>query len=117
MSSDYYRKVTQDGLEMSEGTFRTVLQHVLDVIVAILDADGTLRYVSPAVETMLGYAPGEVIGTGVFDYVHPEDAERAREALAETLVTPGVLPPLEFRACRADGEWRHVEVVRNNRRS
>ena len=114
MNSEHDRKATDDGLEMSEKFFHAVLQHVLDVV-AILNADGTLSYVSPAVETMLGYAPEEVIGTGVFDYVHPDDVERAREALAETLLTPGALPPLEFRARRADGKLRHVEVVRNNR--
>ncbi len=97
-----------------EASFRSLLKNVLD-IVAILDADGTLRYVSPAIETMLGYRPEEVTGTAVFHYVHPEDLEKALEALAETLVRTGVLPPLEFRARRADGSWRHVEVVRNNR--
>lgn len=93
---------------------RSLLQHVLDVV-AVLDAGGTLRYVSPAVEAMLGYAPEEVNGTAVFDYVHPDDRERAFGALDESLVRPGVLPPAEFRARRADGAWRHVEVVRNNR--
>ncbi len=97
-----------------EASFRSLLKNVLD-IVAILDADGTLRYVSPAIETMLGYRPEEVTGTAVFHYVHPDDLEKALEALAETLVRPGVLPPLEFRARRVDGSWRHVEVVRNNR--
>jgi PAS domain S-box-containing protein len=66
------------------------------------------------VRAVLGYWPEDVVGTGVFDYVHPDDVERAFLALAETLATPGVLPPIEFRARRADGTWRHVEVVRNN---
>jgi diguanylate cyclase (GGDEF)-like protein/PAS domain S-box-containing protein len=114
VSPEHDRKVAEDTLGKSEESFRSLLQHVLDVV-AVLDADGTLRYVSPAVETMLGYAPEEVIGTGVFDYVHPDDVERALGALAETLVTTGALPPIEFRARCADGTWRHVEVVRNNR--
>ena len=97
-----------------EGYFRSLLQHVLDVV-AVLDADGTLRYASPAVEAMLGYAPEHVTGTAVFDYVHPDDQERAFGAFAESLATSGALPPVEFRARRADGAWRHVEVVRNNR--
>jgi diguanylate cyclase (GGDEF)-like protein/PAS domain S-box-containing protein len=114
VSQEHDRKVTEDALGRGERSFRALLQHVLD-IVAILDADGILRYISPTVETMLGYAPEEVIGTSVFDYVHPDDEERVIKALAETLVTPGALPPLEFRARRADSGWRHVEVVRNNR--
>ncbi|HLL40673.1 MAG TPA: PAS domain S-box protein [Rubrobacteraceae bacterium] len=114
MSPEHDRKVAEDALGKGEVSFRSLLQHVLDVV-AILDADGTLRYASPAVEAVLGYAPEEVIGNRVFDYVHPDDLERAVEALAETLVASGALPPLEFRARRADGTWRHVEVVRNNR--
>ncbi len=114
MSPEHNRKVAEDALGKDETSLRSLLQHVLDVV-AVLDADGTLRYVSPAIEGMLGYAPEEVIGTVVCDYVHPDDLERALGTLAEMLVTPGVLPPLEFRARRADGTWRYVEVMRNNR--
>jgi diguanylate cyclase (GGDEF)-like protein/PAS domain S-box-containing protein len=103
-----------DALAKDEASFRALLRHVLDVV-AILDADGAVSYVNPAVEAMLGYAPEEVVGTCVFDYVHPEDAGRAVAALAESLETSGALPPVKFRARRADGSWRHVEVVRNNR--
>ena len=105
---------TEEASGKTEKFFRSLLQNVLDVV-AILEADGTLRYVSPGVEAMLGYTPEQVTGTGAFDYVHPDDLERAVGALAETLVASGALPPLEFRARRADGTWRHVEVVRNNR--
>lgn len=115
MSPKENRKGDDEALGKGGGSFGSLLRHVLDVV-AILDADGTVRYVSPAVEAMLGYTPEEVTGTRVFHYVHPEDLERALEALAETLVTPaGALPPMEFRARCADGSWRHVEVVRNNR--
>ena len=114
MGTEHDKAAAEDALGKGEVSFRSLLQHVLD-IVAVLDADGTLRYVSPAAEAVLGYAPEEVVGTSIFDYVHPDDLSRASAALAETLVAPGGLPPLEFRARRADGAWRHVEVVRNNR--
>ena len=112
--TEHHHKVAEGTLGDGAVSLRSLLQHVIDVV-AILDADGTISYVSPAVEAMLGYAPEEVTGTSVFDYVHPDDAERALGAFAESLATPGALPPLGFRARRADGAWRHVEVVRNNR--
>lgn len=114
MSQEHYRKEAKNALGKGEGALGSLLQHVLD-IVAVLDADGTLRYASPAAKSMLGYAPEDVVGTSVFDYVHPDDLEGALRALAETLMTPRALPPLEFRARHADGSWRYVEVVRNNR--
>ena len=95
------------------GWLGQVVSNSSDVI-GVLEEDGTVRHVSPSVRAVLGYRPEEVVGTSVFDYVHPNDVQGALGALAETLATPGVLPPVEFRARRSDGAWRHVEVVRNN---
>ena len=50
-----------------------VLEFTSDVI-CVLGTDGSFRYVSPAVETMLGYPPEALAGRVGFDYVHPEDA-------------------------------------------
>ena len=57
-------------------------------IVKILDPDGTLRYVSPAFERVLGYDSQEAIGTmNVLDHVHPDDLphvlEEREKALSE----------------------------------
>jgi diguanylate cyclase (GGDEF)-like protein/PAS domain S-box-containing protein len=103
----------EDALGKDKESYTFLVQKACDVM-GVLEADGTIRYVSPAVENMLGYLPQELIGTKVFDYVHPDDFERASGALTETLKTPGILPPMGFRARSADGSWRHVEVVRNN---
>jgi two-component system, sensor histidine kinase and response regulator len=98
----------------SEGLLRSLVQYSSDIM-SILDADGTVRYVSPAIERVLGFAPEEVVGTPVFSYVHPDDTEDAVAAFVEALENSGALPPLEFRARHADGSWRQVEVLRNNR--
>ena len=93
MSPRHNREGAEDTLGKGEEFLTSLVQHVLDVV-AILDADGAMRYVSPAVKAMLGYAPEEVGGTAVLGYVHPDELERAFGALAETLSTPGVLPPM-----------------------
>ncbi len=46
-------------------------------VIGVLEEDGTVRHVSPSVRAVLGYRPEEVVATGVFDYVHPDDVERA----------------------------------------
>ena len=90
-----------------------MVQNASDVV-AILEADGTLRYLSPSVERMLGYRPEELVGTLAFDLVHPEDIEFVSRSFAEALQHPGILPPIEFRARSADGCWRYMEAIRNN---
>jgi PAS domain S-box-containing protein len=104
----------EDALGKDEESYTFLVQKACDVM-GVLEADGTIRYVSPAVENMLGYLPQELIGTKVFDYVHPDDFERGSGAQTETLKTPGILPPMGFRARSADGSWRFVTNARGLR--
>src|SRR5215204_6350776 len=55
------RKEVEKVIKESEERFRTLVQYSFDII-TLLDADGTVRYVSPAVERVMGYKPEEQIG-------------------------------------------------------
>jgi diguanylate cyclase (GGDEF)-like protein/PAS domain S-box-containing protein len=91
------------------------LVHYCSDIVAILEDDGSIRYVSPSVERMLGYRPDDLIGKSAFDYVHPENIEFVSSSFAKAQEISGVRPPMEFRVRAGDASWRHVEVICNNR--
>ena len=103
----------EKALKESEERFRSLVQFTSDII-TILEADGTIRYESPAIERVLGYKPEELIGSNVFDYVHPDDVERVSSILAEASETQGVTPLVEFRFRCADGTWCYLEAVGNN---
>src|ERR671914_1828347 len=47
--------------KQTEERFRSLVEHTSDII-TILEPDGTIRYVSPAVERVTGYKPEEQIG-------------------------------------------------------
>ena len=101
------------GTPRGERWFRSLVQHPSDVVM-ILEAGGNVRYVSPAVERVLGYQPEDLVGTLAFDHVHPEDIEHTSKSLTETLEKPGVQSPVEYRVRAADGSWRHMEAIRCN---
>jgi diguanylate cyclase (GGDEF)-like protein/PAS domain S-box-containing protein len=107
------RKEVEKGIKESEERFRSLVQNTSDII-TILEADGTVRYISPAYERVTGYKPKEQIGTNAFGSVHPDDRERALDIFAEVLKKPGLHPPLEFRVPHKDGSWRYLEHVVNN---
>jgi diguanylate cyclase (GGDEF)-like protein/PAS domain S-box-containing protein len=107
------RKEVETVIKESEERFRSLVQHTSDII-TILDADSTVRYVSPAVERVTGYRPEEQVGTNAFGSVHPDDREQALNTFAEVLNRPGLHPPLEFRVLHKDGSWRYLEHVVNN---
>jgi len=107
------QKRAEEELRRSEERFRALVRYTSDTI-TILEADGTVRYTSPAAERILGYRPEEQIGTNGFASIHPDDLERASGLLAEVLSTKGVQPPIEFRVPHRDGSWRHLEIIANN---
>jgi diguanylate cyclase (GGDEF)-like protein/PAS domain S-box-containing protein len=83
--------------------------------VAVLDADGVLRYANPAAERLFGHTLAERQGRDIFDLVHPDDLALAGAALAELAEVEEAGEPLEIRVGAADGRWLHTEVVATNR--
>ena len=110
------RKLAEEDLKDSEERFRSLVQNASDII-SILNPDGTIRYVSPSVEWVLGHQPEERVGRDAFgDETHPDDIESARGAFARGLERPGATSPsMEFRVRHKNGSWRHLEAVATNR--
>jgi PAS domain S-box-containing protein len=106
-------KQAEEEVRRSEERFRSLVQHGSDII-TVVDAEGAIRYVSPAVERVLGYEPEEMVGESALDFVHPDDLEEAMGLFAEVSSEPGVQPPLEFRVPHKDGSWRFLEHIVNN---
>ena len=107
------RKEAERALQESEQRFRALVQNSSDII-TVVDAEGVVRYVSPAVERVVGYRPEELVGNSVFDHVRPEVLAEAQKIFAEAWSIPGVHPPFEFEVRHKDGSLRRAEFVLNN---
>ncbi|MXR42055.1 PAS domain S-box protein [Halobaculum sp. WSA2] len=94
--------------------YRAYVEHSED-IVAVADADGVLEYISPAVETVLGYDTETLEGEVLTDYIHPDDRRSVARPFAESLGRPGERVRLSFRAEHRDGGWRVLDGVGVNR--
>jgi diguanylate cyclase (GGDEF)-like protein/PAS domain S-box-containing protein len=101
----------------SEERFRALVQHSSDTTF-IVDPDGRVRFVSPAVTSLLGQDPTALVGVVATDLVHPEDRERLDAATAGRFseAAGGVSEPIELRMAHVDGAWRHAEVVVSDQR-
>lgn len=107
------RRRAERGFRRSEEHFRSLIENALDVI-AVLNIDGKLDYVSPSIERVLGYQPGALVGRKVLELVHPEDFW-AVSSLFERAVSSPEAPPSQqtrmFRFRHGDGSWRYIEAV------
>jgi PAS domain S-box-containing protein len=67
-------------LKAREAQYRTLADNTTDLII-LQDLSLVPRYISPASERMLGYAPEALQRLTVEELVHPEDADRMVQAL------------------------------------
>jgi len=111
--------VNQNGIILgswreSSRNLRELASRTSDVVL-VCDLDGVISYASPAVGDY-GYAPGDLTGRRLLDFVHPEDRDAvltaSRLALGTGADAAGSAEasgrfPARVRA--ADGTWRHIE--------
>jgi two-component system cell cycle sensor histidine kinase/response regulator CckA len=96
-----------------EKWFRTLIRNISD-IVALIDAEGILRFVNPRIEIVLGYRAGDVLGRNIFDFIHPEDIPRASLEYSQTIQQQGEGVPSVLRLRDANGAWVPFEIIANN---
>jgi PAS domain S-box-containing protein len=106
-------RVLMAEVQRSESYFRQLTEYALDLI-TILEADGTIRFESRSIAKELGYEPEDYRGKNAFDFVHPEDVPRVRQAFATALLNRGSTPVLSFRFRHKDGSYRILEGRGNN---
>ncbi|MEF8782254.1 MAG: PAS domain S-box protein [Haloarculaceae archaeon] len=99
---------------MDGALYRKLVEESTD-IATIVDTEGTITYVSPAVQHTLGYEPEELIGEVGFEYQHPDDREVTAAAIERLMDTPEEEQVVETRFRRADGSWCWIEATMQNR--
>jgi two-component system, cell cycle sensor histidine kinase and response regulator CckA len=103
------RKHAIEALQRREEHFRLLIENALDLI-TILHLDGTIRYVSPSHQRILGYKAEELIGVNVLTMLHPDDLDDVRAALR----SPRRPASIECRFRHANGSWRMLEAFGRN---
>lgn len=93
-------------------SFRALTELAPD-FVAVLELNGNIMYVSPAVARVLGYLPIDVIGRPFLDFVHPDDRASGREDLARLLVSSDIVAA-KLRYRHKDGSLHVIETLAKN---
>jgi diguanylate cyclase (GGDEF)-like protein/PAS domain S-box-containing protein len=107
------RLLAASAVRENEARFRSLVQHSSDVIL-IIDAEGTIRYVSPSAMRVLRHDAAALTGRALVDLVDPADRPRVAAFVPAAVAHGGVGMPEEWRFLRPDGAPVHAEVVATN---
>ncbi len=106
-------KQAREEVRRSEMHFRSLIENAFDVIMK-LDRDGKLSYVSPAMETVLGFPPDQWLGRSILEIAHPDDQAAIRECIDQSLQGKRNGHSVEFQALHRDGSLRFMKGLFNN---
>jgi PAS domain S-box-containing protein len=94
-------------LRQSEERYRQLVENTSEVIYSV-DRNGLLTYVSPAIKTLLGYEPPELVGRPMLQFVHAGDRQRLAQNLGRVL--SGEAASNEYRLLTRSGDTRWVRT-------
>jgi PAS domain S-box-containing protein len=103
-------KLAEVSIRESEERFRRLIENASDVI-AVVNGAGLVEFQSPSTQRVLGYAPDEILGHVILDFIHVEDRSKAMQSIGRAL--ENVLPsaPVEYRIRHRDGTWRIFQSI------
>ncbi|MCX7802922.1 MAG: PAS domain S-box protein [Meiothermus ruber] len=90
----------EQAVRQSEQMLRQITDAMQDVV-ALTDPRGYFRYLTPSVERLLGYRPEQMLGQLAFDYLAPEDREKAMRLAEQSLAGAG--------SYQLEGRYRHAK--------
>jgi diguanylate cyclase (GGDEF)-like protein/PAS domain S-box-containing protein len=97
----------------NEARLRALLREADDVVV-VIDVQGRLMYVSPAVCRVLGYDDATLFWHPAKELNHPDDRATVARAWREVLHVAGSAATFVCRVLHEDGSWRWCEHVITN---
>lgn len=101
--------------KLSPQAYEELIGQTVDIL-TVLDDSGVIQYESPSIKRISGYEPDELEGENVFEYLHPDDRQKALDAFYEIVeadedyTTAGV----ELRFRHKDGSWLWLESRGSN---
>ncbi|MBZ9623013.1 PAS domain-containing sensor histidine kinase [Clostridium sp. FP2] len=113
------RKKMERKIRESEKLLREITENISDII-AKTDVDGTIKYVTPTKNDILGYEIGNVIGKNLFDFIYLGDKKNVLSKIRKSINTT-INQKLEFRCIHIDKHiiwvdgWFNTLLDENNK--
>lgn len=110
------KRALAEGLALSERRFRALTAKSQSATI-VCDADGKISFASGAVRTLLGVAPEAMVGTNLFESMHPDDQTEHRTEFARVAAHNNSGEESVARHRHLDGSWRYLASFASDARN
>ena len=107
------KKEIEQQLVKSEQFYRALIADSLDGTI-LVQADGLITFGSPSVKNILGYETTEIECRNVFEFVHPDDIDWAKESFQKEVVENPEIKFITVRLKKKNGHWLWCMVRGHN---
>ncbi len=102
--------VADERLRESEAKYRLLAENMCD-LVCLHDPEGKYLYVSPSSLALLGYAPEELAGKSLYDFIHPDEIVCVREDTHHKLLKGENNLTVDYRIRKKSGDYIWLESM------
>lgn len=102
------RKRIQEKLEESERKYRELVEDISDTIYSV-DTKGNVVYISPAIKSLIGYEPHEMIGKHFSNFVHSDDLQTMKKSFESSLEDKAT--PADYRIINKAGSYVWIRAL------
>jgi len=95
----------EEAFDASKMRYETLV-NTANAMIFLADSTGTLQFVNPRGAEMLGRQAEDIEGKPVFDFIHPDDVQKFKDALNEVTHEGESVSHLEYRVGPKEGPWR-----------
>jgi len=97
----------------TERYYQTLIENVNDLL-QVVHADGTVKYSSNLLESLVGYTQEEAKQLPPFTWIHPEDRERIAQQFEAQIKSDFKYYRVQYRLVTKQGAIKHVETQVTN---
>lgn len=103
------RRTTADELERARGRYELVGEITADLL-SVHDAESKYLYAGKAVANLLGYEPGELLGSSLLTYCHPDDVQTLTKLFGRYLAGTDEQSHIKYRFRHKGGDYLWLEM-------
>jgi PAS domain S-box-containing protein len=100
-------------LRNSEAMHSSMIANIVDVI-GIVGSNGIIKYNSPNVEKWFGWQPLDLIGTDIWQTIHPDDLEHVQNEFKFLFNRENAIKTVEYRFQCKNGNYTIIELSATN---